>query len=304
MFALSYLIFTGAEKSKGRLTLDLYLSGLIAFWIVPNILESYYGLWYAGWWVSEIILFVGLLAGPPLLAWLYIEMMRESEESSSRARLYADLLMHDVTNFNQMIMTSVELLGSPDLSEEQRIRLAKDGYQAISLAEQLISNVRLLSESELLEETDPQPVNLVTAIVNALDIFSKNVGPTDLTVEFKHEPKRAFVMASSHLPDVILNILYAALQIRTSPKRVEVTLNTIKEDGQNLWVTRVVLPGQWLPRAEGKVDEHAGLSGGALGLTAAKVITESMGGVFSVNSLDDDEGPRTIVSVKLLAPAA
>ena len=299
MFILSYLIFAGAEKSKGRLTIDLYLAGLIAFWIIPNILESYYGFWYAGWWVSEIILFVGLLAGPPLLAWLYVEMMRDSEESSARARLYADLLMHDVTNFNQMIMTSVELLGSPDLTPDQRIRLAKDGYQAISLAEQLISNVRLLSESEKLEALGREPVNLVAIIVQALDTFSKSVATTDLTVEFKPEPEKAFVLANAHLLDAILNILYAALQVKTSPKNVTLSIESISENHQRYWVSHVLLPGTWAPRSDEDGDDSIGLSGGALGLTAAQVLTESMGGKFLVSSVEREDGPGTRVSVKL-----
>ena len=141
MLAFTYLILLLSKGSKGEVSASLYVTLLLAIWILPSVLKSYYAVWTLGWWVSEILLLMGIIAGPPILAWLYIRALDESNELYERSSLFADLLMHDVTNYNQMLMTSLELLGSKDLPIDARARVAADGRQIISFAEQLIQTI-------------------------------------------------------------------------------------------------------------------------------------------------------------------
>ena len=134
MFMFTYIIFLLSENTGGNAPVEMFVVFFLGMWILPNILKSYNLTWTTGWWVSEILLFIGLLAGPPLLIWLYVRSMHEVEESHKRVNMYADLLMHDVSNYNQMMMMSMELLGSHDITEEQRKRLSDDGRQVISFS--------------------------------------------------------------------------------------------------------------------------------------------------------------------------
>ena len=90
MFAFAHLFFLLSARSRGKLTIELVVVIFLAMWILPNILKSYYALWTSGWWVSELFLFGGLLAGPPLLAILYVRAMSDVEESRNTASMYAD----------------------------------------------------------------------------------------------------------------------------------------------------------------------------------------------------------------------
>ncbi|MBY8997994.1 MAG: hypothetical protein KGD60_09690 [Candidatus Thorarchaeota archaeon] len=286
MFTFTYLIFLLAEKSSGKPPVEIYITFFLGMWILPNILKSFYGTWTPGWWVSEVLLFVGLLAGPPLLIWLYVRSMREVQESHSRASLYADLLMHDVSNYNQMVMTTLELLGSSEISKERRERLADDGCKVISFSEQLISNVRLLSESDQLEFSRLEPTNLVSTIVSALDLFALRVGSEQLKLEFKPGEVEAFVMANELLVHIFLNILYTALECGRQGETVTLSIQSIEQGGEDFWLVLIKAPAKVI----GAEEEF---NSDTLGLTAAELITESLNGHFEVEKyerVDECEG--------------
>ena len=295
MFAFAYIIFLLSEDSNGEAPVELYVILFLAMWILPNILKSYYTIWTAGWWVSEFLLFIGLLSGPLVFTWLYVRTMHEVEESHRRANMYADLLMHDVSNYNQMMMMSMELLGSHEIPEEQRTRLADDGRQVISFSEQLISNVRLLSEAEQLKTTELQPTNLVHTIVGALDLFTRRIGTGELIVEFQAEESQASVMANDLLAHIFLNILYSALECRIRGETVTIGLHETEYSGENFWQIDIKAPG----RSE---EQEEGFSSGTLGLLAARLMTESLNGYFEMETFartDICEG--RLFSIKLRA---
>jgi hypothetical protein len=274
MFAFAYIIFLLAEGSRGTPPVELYVLLFLNMWILPNTLKAYYVAWTPGWWISEVLLFIGLLAGPPLLIWLYVRSMHQVEDSHRRANMYADLLMHDVSNYNQMMMMSLELLGSHDLTDEKRKRLADDGRQVISFSEQLISNVRLLSEADNMTLSELQPTNLVDTIVSALDIFTRRIGSGELIVEFQPEEYEAYVMANDLLVHIFLNILYSALECRKRGETVRIAIHEIEHSGQSYWEIDIKAPGR-------RANEQDGYSSGTLGLLAAELMTESLNGQFS-----------------------
>ena len=296
MFAFAFLIFLLAARSRGKPSIDLYVVIFLAMWILPNILKSFYHIWYTGWWVSEIYLFASVLAGTPLLAWFYVQTVREVAESHGKATMYADLLMHDITNFNQMMMTSFELLGSDDISQDQRLKLSDNGYYVISLAGQMISNVRLLSETDRLKELQLSPMNLVPTIIKALDLFSERISPGELAIQFNPNSAKALVLANDLLVHVFLNILYSVLESYYEGEDVSVEITETQHDGEDYWETTIIAPS--------KTDEkQKSYSSGILGIKVAKTITESLNGELSVQETTvDDQSLKKIFTVVL--PAA
>ncbi len=285
MFAFSFLIFLLAAKSRGIASLELFVVISLAMWIIPNILKSYYTIWYTGWWVSEIYLFAGLLAITLLLVWLYVRSMHEVGESHGKASMYADLLMHDITNFNQMMMTSFELLGSEDTPIEQREKLSVDGCQVISLAEHLINNVRLLSETDRLKELQPVQTNLVSTIVDALDIFSERISTEEIVIEFKPNSAQAQVFGNDLLIHIFLNILYDVLDCYKKGENVSIELEPTHSDGQAYWQVEITTYCR-------KIEDFRKYSSSILGLRAARIITESLNGTLVVTDYQDNESNR------------
>jgi signal transduction histidine kinase len=281
MFAFAYLVFFLTGRSGGRIPLEVYVAYFLSLWIVPNILKSYYDKWSAGWWVSELLIFIGLLIGPALLALLYVRAMREAEDSHSRASLYADLLMHDITNYNQMTMTALELLGAEGVLDEVRGRLARDARQILQLSEQMIANVRLLTKTEELPSKPFEPTDLVLVVVGALDEVTQEIGSENVGVHFTPVRHRAFVMANEYLIHVFVNLLINVLQHPPEEKTISVEVAPHTEDGVEWWQVRFGVPGRWIEHGSRPTlfDREVGsYSGSALGLLVARLLAESYGG--------------------------
>ncbi len=293
MFAFAFLIFLLAAKSRGVASIELFVVISLAMWIIPNILKSYYTIWYTGWWVSEIYLFAGLLAITLLLVWLYVRSMHEVGESHGKARMYADLLMHDITNYNQMMMTSFELLGSEDTPLEQREKLSADGCQVISLADHLINNVRLLSETERLGELQPIPKNLVSTIVEALDNFSERTTSEEIVIEFKPNSAQAQVFGNDLLIHIFLNILFNVLDCYKEGENISIEIEPIHHDGLEYWQTEITMYCR-------EKEDYRKYGSSILGLRAARIIAESLNGTLDVTDYQDDESNRVKLFTVLL----
>lgn len=240
--AFVYVLLLFASTSKGRLSFEMYVIAFLTFWIVPITLKSFYSIFTPGWWVSEILLFVNLLIGPSILVILYINAARDVRLSHQRARLYADLLMHDITNYNQMSLTTLELLSSGDLSVLDQERLLSDARTAVSLTEQLIENVRLLNESDNWADRPIKPMNLIATMVSALDVVTHSPRRPDTLVRFKPAENRAYVMANELLFGAILNLLYVALEIPSSWRELTVKIESDMNRGRPFWNVTIEIP--------------------------------------------------------------
>ncbi|TFG34645.1 hypothetical protein EU527_02225 [Candidatus Thorarchaeota archaeon] len=272
MFAYAHLVFLSALRSRGVITIEIYVVVFLAMWTLPNILRSYYSVWESGWWVSEIYLFIGLLAGAPLLAILYIRALHDIEESHNKASIYADLLMHDMTNFNQMLLTSFELLSSENITDEQRATIANNGCNVISWAGQMISNVRLLSETDRLDQSQLIPTNLVTMIVTTLDLFSERISSGELIVEFKPIKSEAITLANQLIVNIFLNILYSLFECKIHGESISISIEPVEHDNTEYWQTNFV--AQCFSKVSGKTY------GSKLGLLTAQTIAKSFNGHF------------------------
>ncbi len=304
MFSFAYLVFLLSEIRVGQITLETYVAYFLSMWIIPNILKSYYSTFTAGWWVSELLMFIELLLGPAVLAWFYVKMMRQAEESQDKANLYADLLMHDVSNYNQMTMIALELLTQDTTQSEGRERLARDARLAVSLSEQLIGNVRLLTETERFKLQPLKPMNLVSVIVSALDEVSDRFGNEEVRVNFKPDQSHAYVMGNELLVSIFMNLLRSALEHITEERDLILELNSSNDDIE-LWTARMCFPKGIVVHHEGVPvfnRDVGSIGGSSLGLLVTKLITESLGGyITAMDTKDTNRTPCTEVVVHLPA---
>ena len=302
-FSISF--FRIAERAAGKLNVDMYALGFLSTWIVPNILKSYYTKWTMGWWVSEIIVFVGQLLGPALLGLLYVKTLNEAEESHSRAELFADLLMHDVSNYHQMLLTSIELLGDISGSQAQKERLSIEARNVIALAEQLVTNVRLIGQTEQLNLKSLEPVNLVSLLVESLDDVMRGIGSHSAELQYRPDVRDAIVLGNNLLKYVMLNILYYSIQQAAGKPVVKVDIIGQGSAGESYWQIRFSVPNMIAEQVPFSVDtkrESGQFEGGVLGLMTARIITEALGGQLRIRSIGEKgEAPETEFSVSLPA---
>ena len=295
MFLIAYLVFLLSSQSGASLSFETYVTGFLTIWVVPNMLKSYYATWTAGWWVSELFILVGLLVGPALLALLYMRAMSDVEDSQRRAGLYADLLMHDITNYNQMTFTALELLGQGRLEEQKEAELIDDARKAVTLSEQLISNVRLLSFGERLAQVPRKPVDLVSTAVRALDALTQTYSTQRITFRFSPEMSRAYVIGNDSLLNVFVNLLYAGLEytdtggVRSGEFVLDIAPST--RFGDDWWAVRLRVPNTDSSKRKRRnlldaVPFRSG--GGSLGLLVARMLTEAVDGFLDIQAGENE----------------
>jgi len=303
MLVFTYLAFLLTKKASGNFSIELYTLSFLSVWILHSILKSYYAVWTPGWWVSEYILFIGLLVGPTILALLYIGAMGEIEESHQRAGLYADLLMHDVTNYNQIAMTSLELLKADCQDEEKLLEYVGQAIQAVLLSDRLISNVRSLSETEQINHSDLKSVELVSSIVEALDLVSQSIGKERVRTQFITDYSRVHVKANELLVTAFFNILYSSVYHSEAGESVLLDIAPSLEDGQQWWNVRLLVQGSYMNTKDGSFLERrpGGFSGGSLGLFVARLLFESFGGCITIDQESQENLIiRTVITVRLI----
>jgi signal transduction histidine kinase len=303
IFLITYLLFTQAELSGGQTSIEIYVVLFLSMWIVPNVLKSYYDIWTSGWWVSEVLILLALMIGPAFLGLLYMRSMRDAEDSHSKATLYADLLMHDISNYHQMLLTAVELLGEEDSTTTQRERLSSDAYHVISLAEQLITNVRLITETEDLSKETLIPLNLMETLVGSLDRVMRIAGGKGVKLQLMPFSSQAYVLGSSVLKHIFINIIHGVLLQPLEAKRISVEIQPSSEMGSEYWMIRIFVPNWWMDIEKDVSPPRAqeDFSGTALGLLVSRLVTESLGGNLTV--LKSMEEPQMGTSFQVLLPS-
>ncbi|MDF1540478.1 MAG: hypothetical protein P1Q69_16400, partial [Candidatus Thorarchaeota archaeon] len=293
MLGFVYVVFRLSSVAEGTISFELYVICFLALWIMPSTLKSFYSVWTFGWWLSEILLFIALLIGPAILSLLYIQAVREINESHTRARLYADILMHDITNYNQMTLTTLELLASEKVQAVDLDRMVSDAKHAVSLAEQLISNVRLLSESEDWKNLPTVSMNLVSEIVSALDEITHSPRNPDRVFRFASDISHAHVVGNELLGEAVLNILYVALEIPSKRHEFEISILPLSNFGENWWGLRIDISDIY-----SNSKEHQELIGKtilfniqrSLGFQVARLIIEGMNGHLEIETEINERG--------------
>ncbi|MHA2118833.1 MAG: hypothetical protein ACW98J_07925, partial [Candidatus Thorarchaeota archaeon] len=243
------------------------------------------------------------MIGPAFLGLLYVRAMRDSEDSHSKATLYADLLMHDISNYHQMLLTAVELLGEEGITQTQRERFSNDAYHVISLAEQFITNVRLITESEDLVQESLIPLNLIETLVESLDRVMRVAGGKGVKLQLMPFSAQAYVLGSSVLKHVFINIIHGILLQPLEAQKISVEIQPRSEMSSEYWVIRIFVPNWWMD-IESEVSPpkaQEDFSGTALGLLVSRLVTESLGGTLTV--LKNMEDPRMGTSFQVLLPA-
>ncbi len=301
MFVFAYVMTYMLRRDVGNLTPELIMVGFLSLWIVSGSLKANYLDWTAGWWTAEFFLLVALVLGPCVLGVLYLQEFNRAESEHLRARVFSDLLVHDVSNHHQAILLSLDLLKVGGLRNDLKDKVVREARDELRRADQVIRNVRQLALSHSLGRRSLMSIDLVQCVLSAYDSASPVVERGGVSFSISHEPGEAYVLAHRLLEEVFVNLFRNSLKYSANGKRIAVNLFQTSVEGDDYWEVHVDDHGQGISpeRKKHLFDRFMpGAEGTGLGLSVVRTLTESFGGqVYVEDRVDGDytKGARFVV---------
>ncbi|MFX1566278.1 MAG: ATP-binding protein [Promethearchaeota archaeon] len=285
VFLFTVLGYFYLKESRGEITIEILGLSFLMLWIIPGILKGIFTMWEWGWWASEFLLLGGLMIGPIIFGIAYLRALRITEETEKRATLYADILAHDISNYHQAILTSLELIELEDLPEEVREQAVEQIHLSLSRADHLIKNVRRLGKVEYMPETSFQPLDLVMYIHLAFDQVSRALGDGEFTLKCDTGEGEAYVDANMLLVDLFQNLIRNAMEYSDSKKEIKVKIKLLNNRDKPWWEIQVIDFGRGIPpeqKAQLFNRYMDGAHGSGLGLSVVRALSEAFGGWVAV----------------------
>ncbi|UCH90243.1 MAG: PAS domain-containing sensor histidine kinase [Thermoplasmata archaeon] len=232
---------------------------------------------------------------------------RKSEEQKiiddkNRAELYLDLVSHDISNFNQSIISSNELLLTKyDFTDEQKKYIEMSLNQAKEISN-LIYNVRKLTRLKESESVQDK-IDINKILNNSITHLNQTYQNRRFKVNHNITESKVFVKGNELLEEVFYNILRNAIKFDRSDDAVIDISSTATEDNK-FWKFEFKDRGPGVPdvmkdnifkRFE-KAEEK--LRGSGFGLTLAFEIISKCGGKIWVEDRvkgDTGQGSNFVV---------
>ncbi|MFW9804260.1 MAG: PAS domain S-box protein, partial [Candidatus Thorarchaeota archaeon] len=161
---------------------------------------------------------------------------RQLEEAVATTAFYNDLMAHDISNLQQGIMSSMELmLDSGSLSEELE-SLAKSALAQTQRGAKLVTNVKKLAS--LGEESELVPADPYIALTEAIDMVKDSYPMLNIRINISFGEEQYSVMADEFLVDVFYNLLHNAARM---DKNDIVVIDVVADDkeGESFLAIRV-----------------------------------------------------------------
>ena len=295
-----YLALLTIGTNRGAITIEVLSIGFLSLWIIQSILKAIFLVWTAGWWLGEILLLVGFLVGPIFIGYLYLSSFLSAEESGTRAKVYSDILAHDISNYHQAILHGLEIALLEITPDEMRKRALGDAYLALIDADRLARNVRKLGQIDADEIRDFYPMDLVTNINDSFIRLTKAFRSPDVVLNLESDEEECFILANDLLQDIFLNLFRNAIEY-SGKGRINVRIARTNVDKSSHWEIRVIDFGPGIPYElrDSLFDRYMkGARGSGLGLSVVRALTNLFNG--SIRIEDRVEGDFSQGSVFVL----
>ena len=285
VFWFTILGYFYLQESRGAITIEILGISFLMLWIIPGILKSTFQIWEPGWWAAEYLLLGGLMIGPIIFGIAYLRALSTAEEVEKRATLYADILAHDISNYHQAILTSLELIELDEVSEQVHEQALEQIHLSLSRADHLIKNVRRLGKVEHMPLSAFQPLDLVVYIQLAFDQVKRALGESGFVMKCNRKEGTCFVDANLLLVDLFQNLIRNAMEYSNDKKQIGVKIKLLKNRDQPWWEIQIIDFGRGIPperKAQLFNRYMDGAHGSGLGLSVVRALTEAFGGWVAV----------------------
>ncbi len=125
----------------------------------------------------------------------------------------------------------------------------------------------------------------------------------DIELRLRTDKGHGFVLADDALKYVFMNLLYVAFQQPVERKTILIDIDPYTDSGLSHWRVRMSVPGLWIDQRDREELMHRdadSYSSSALGLLVARLITESLGGSFTMTDRLEQEFHQGTVFVVTL----
>ena len=279
-----YLAFLIIGTNHGKITIELLSIGFLSLWIIQSILKAMFLEWTAGWWLGEILLLTGFLVGPISIGYLYLGSFLSAEASGARAKVYSDILAHDISNHHQAILHGLEIAMLEIAPDNIRNRALGDAYLALVDADRLTKNVRKLGQIDANEISEFHRVDLVRSINETFIRLTKAFRSPDIVLNLEAEEEECFILANDLLQDIFLNLFRNAIEY-SGKERIDVVIARTNVDGSSHWEVRVIDFGPGIPyeKRDSLFDRYMkGAKGSGLGLSVCRALTNLFDGSIGI----------------------
>lgn len=285
VFVFSILGYYYLQESRGSITIEILGLSFLMLWIIPGMLKSIFLMWEWGWWAAEFLILGGLMVVPIIFGIAYLRALRTTEETEKRATLYADILAHDISNYHQAILTSLELIELEDIPKEIHAQALEQIHQSLSRADHLIKNVRRLGKVEQMPSTTFKPLDLVAYINLAFDQVTHALGDDEFTLECNRNEGQCYADANLLLVDLFQNLIRNAMEYSNDRKKIEVKIKLLENRDKPWWEIQIIDFGRGIsPERKAQLFNRYmdGAHGSGLGLSVVRALSEAFGGWVSV----------------------
>ena len=208
-------------------------------------------------------------------------------EAKNEADLYLDLMSHDITNYNQMILSGIGLIERKD-AEGRFTRYIDLCKSQVFKSERLIANVRAFSMMKQSGVALQYPVDLIAGVSSALRMARQQY-PTRRVDALVNGPDTAEAVGGELIEIVLFNIIENAVKHHPGAEvGLEITIRAMPAP-DDAWHITIADNGCGIPDdAKARVFQRFerggdGTRGLGLGLSLSAAIVERCGGSISVH---------------------
>ncbi|OGS42375.1 MAG: hypothetical protein A3K67_04600 [Euryarchaeota archaeon RBG_16_62_10] len=234
-------------------------------------------------------------------------MFQKQIEMVQRSRFLADIISHDINNYNQAVTSYLQMAKSSDrLPERISTYLERASASAWGISELIQRSSKLMKiEEEGAENLGP--VELGEVLKESVDEVVRQYPDRDLKVDLKLGGQRYFALGNELADEIFVNILENAVEYDPHEKvRVEVSIGEFSIESMRYWCVSVADNGIGIPDSKKKLvfgrfaTEEAGTPGTGLGLSIVRAIVEAYHGMVWVEDRVPGEPSKgTVLRVAL-----
>jgi signal transduction histidine kinase len=217
------------------------------------------------------------------------KMYQTQVEVAQRTRFLADIIAHDINNFNQAVTSYLHMALSTDVDPERAVTYLERATGAAWGISELIQRADKLTRIEEEGAKNTGPVDLVEVLKESAGEVSRNNSGKSVTINLDFGDQRYFVTGNELVNEIFVNILENAVQYDPHEKiEVDVSVGEFFVDYRRYWCVSVSDNGIGIPDSK-KNLVFGRMSGGAtgppalgLGLSIVRAIVESYHGMVWV----------------------
>ena len=211
---------------------------------------------------------------------------QELGEERSRAEFFIDLMTHDLTNINQEILSTLEILLLDQDLPSQSQDLVIGSLKEVERAANLIANVKRLSEMQR-KKPERKKLDPAVSLHIAIDDVKKSFPEKELIINSNLDHNHYLVDADDYLGSIFQSLLHNAMKY-DDKKRVVVDVEVEPIKHTPFLRFQFKDHGRGIPDDEKEeifarlAHRRDGILGLGLGLTLVKQVIENYGGQIMV----------------------